>query len=49
MVESCDRGEEPCCTNTTITIDVLDVNDNRPVISNVNTDSCIEVLEVTPN
>jgi hypothetical protein len=45
VVEACDRGSEPCCTNTTISVDVLDVNDNRPVINNINTDSCISVLE----
>ena len=46
VVEACDRGSEPCCTNTTISVDVLDVNDNKPIINNVNTEECIEVLEV---
>lgn len=35
VVEACDRGEEPCCTNTTIAVDVLDINDNKPVIHNI--------------
>ena len=47
VVEACDRGEEPCCTNTTIAIDVLDVNDNQPVIENINSSTgCLPVLEV---
>ena len=47
VVEACDRGDEPCCTNTTIAIDVLDVNDNQPVIQNINSSTeCLSVLEV---
>ena len=45
-MEACDRGNVPCCTNTTIAVDILDVNDNKPVITNVNTETCIDVLEV---
>ncbi|CAI8003227.1 Protocadherin Fat 4 [Geodia barretti] len=49
VVEACDRGAGPCCTNTTITVNVIDVNDNRPVITNINTDSCIDVVELSGN
>ena len=45
VVESCDRGEEPCCVNTTITVNVVDVNDNKPIINNID-GTCISVLEV---
>ena len=45
VVESCDRGEEPCCVNTTVTVNVVDVNDNKPVINNID-ETCISVLEV---
>lgn len=46
VVVACDRGNEQCCTNTTISVDVIDVNDNKPVINNVDTDECVAVLEV---
>ena len=46
VVEACDRGAQQCCTNATITVDVLDVNDNRPEITNINTEACTDVLEV---
>lgn len=50
IVEACDRGEEPCCTNTTIAVDVLDINDNKPVIHNIlpsnNTINVVEVSEL---
>ena len=48
VVEACDQGEEPCCTNTTIAVDVLDINDNRPVIHNIHpSNNSINVVEVT--
>lgn len=47
-MEACDRGDEPCCVNTTIAVDVLDVNDNKPQILNV-PNECLSVLEVWPS
>ena len=46
VVEACDRGTERCCTNTTITVDILDVNDNKPIIQNIRPEDCISILEV---